>query len=231
MNIQDFRKKCYEYLLDYVPFYKDKVFVAGGFFPRFYHNIPIRDIDVYVSKEILSDILAEYTRMNLFDAPAEQTEDKLFYSIPVRGKDFKIEIIAFHEPQSPKFVEGFDFVQCMFVAPSRDSCEYLSSTDYAAFSCVVQKNVIVNANFSFKDNLKRFENYIPKKQIVRALNETTLDLEEYQPSEEEKEIMKQRLMHAAYAKTFMRLQKYIQMGFTINESQMANLVHKMMEEK
>ena len=48
-ELDDFEKKCREFLSVYAPFDGDRLFVAGGFFARFYHDLPIRDIDIYVN--------------------------------------------------------------------------------------------------------------------------------------------------------------------------------------
>jgi len=103
-----FEDHCRKYLLKYVLFEEKKCFVAGGFFPRFYHNLPIRDIDIYVNDH-------EYfqTLENLYkELGYKQTRQlHLFSSFSKQGSP-NIDLIAFHNPLNSNFVSTFDFTIC-----------------------------------------------------------------------------------------------------------------------
>jgi len=51
MEFEEFQKRCLRFLCHYVPFEDNRCYVAGGFFPRFYHNLPLRDIDIFVNDD------------------------------------------------------------------------------------------------------------------------------------------------------------------------------------
>jgi hypothetical protein len=107
-----FSELCRDYLSNYVIFENDRCFVAGGFFPRFYHNLPIRDIDVYVNDtEYFEKLQGIYREMGFYYV----REDPEFVSLehPSTTRHFpNIDLIAFHEPKSVKIVESFDFNIC-----------------------------------------------------------------------------------------------------------------------
>lgn len=130
----EFMKKCRQFLSNYVPFDKKNVFVAGGFFTRFYHDLPIRDIDVYVKKEYFSSVLDEYLKTGDYEP---KTEYKDFYCL--KGKELDIDLISFHEPQSMEFIESFDFMHC------RMGLDEIS-TYYPGWHYMVDKKIGINTN-------------------------------------------------------------------------------------
>lgn len=105
MNQIEFEDKCRAYLQNYVPDLR-KCFVAGGFFARHYHDMPIRDIDVYV--DYLDDFdgfVKEFKSISNFKVVDEK---KKFCKLVNTDTNVGIDLIAFHKGSS-RFTQLFDF--------------------------------------------------------------------------------------------------------------------------
>lgn len=108
-DLQTFTKQCGEFLNSYIPDFK-RCFISGGFFPRFYHNLPIRDIDVYIDyDDDFTDIIKEYR--NLPDWILEMTNRRHF-RFREKSSNIRVDLIGFHNPRSPEWVNKFDFTIC-----------------------------------------------------------------------------------------------------------------------
>jgi hypothetical protein len=144
-----FAEKCREYLSQYVPFRGRDCFVAGGFFLRFYHDLPIRDIDVYVNDGKYFETLADlYSNLGFKLISQDRTvpveHRGKFYKFKVPDSSLEIDLIGFHEPKDTSYTGKFDYMNCMswmngedhFIADLIDSkklyfnprCEILEST-------------------------------------------------------------------------------------------------------
>jgi hypothetical protein len=109
-SITDFARRSKDFLYDYVCDF-DKVFVAGGFFPRLYHNMPESDIDLYINNNAsFEEVKKEYIN-NCFIV----SERNNFVKFQDKNTGMKIDLINFHDPKSVAFVDQFDFSVCQMI--------------------------------------------------------------------------------------------------------------------
>ena len=117
-----FFKDCHQFLSQYVPFDGDNLFVAGGFFPRKFHNLKLRDIDVFVnSQEYLEFLLEEYKNLDWqvktqekYNLPGTEGPKRIHYLCTKQDENEHIEIdlVPFHDPKSPEYIKTFDLNIC-----------------------------------------------------------------------------------------------------------------------
>jgi len=143
--LPEFVKQSRAFLSNYVPFDDNKCFVAGGFFPRFFHGLPLKDIDVYVNdSEYLIDMRKEYKRLGW---------DTLYYSDKyqklVKNGEPDIDLISFHSPNDFTYIKSFDFTICQFAI---DHKSYYSEAN--TFRDIQCKFLIYTgkSSYSSKDN-------------------------------------------------------------------------------
>jgi hypothetical protein len=144
-----FAKKCYSFLVNFVPFEQTKIFVAGGFFPRFFHGLPIRDVDVYVNWDY------EGVKRQYLDAGWEIVSAPTYNSnyCVLRSKDysFTIDLVGFHEPKHVDYVTSFDIETSMVAVDS--SFFYISAE---TFKQIKEKQLVFNSETNFLND--RFGN-------------------------------------------------------------------------
>jgi hypothetical protein len=145
MNKESFNKKCEEYLCNYVPL-DTSVFVAGGIFPRLYHDLPVRDIDVYVNNsKDFEKAKKEYERVGFIPV------DGLSSGIP-EG----VEFCNFKSPEDGVIIDLIGFHK-----PRNGYVDVLSG----AFDCIVSKEIKINSRIklykNFNNNtLTRLKKYL-----------------------------------------------------------------------
>jgi hypothetical protein len=220
VQIHEFDKKCREFLKDYVPFHGEDVFVAGGFFPRFYWNMEMHDIDVYVSKGHLPKLLEEYSLCERFGTPVRHNPD--YHTIPVKDEKLSIDIISFHDPQDKTFVNKFDFLQCMYLM-SETYNDLDWSLLHTPFACIQDKHIMINLHYSLHSQERLFAQYQESPEELAAKIANNL------PTLPKILVKKQVATSWTIHKVLNRLQKYIQMGFTMDKYQSQILADKLRE--
>jgi len=170
MDLEEFKIKCRDYLENFVPFDEEqKIFVAGGFFPRFYHNLPIRDIDVYINDPELFKKMEEYYIAAGYTPDYEGGESLFNRFTCYDSSSPDIEIIGFHAmhekfKENPyDYVSEFDFTVCQVIMnfESMDLISYNAST----FSDIRTKTLRLNKKWSPKMK----NNYSTNNVISRLL--------------------------------------------------------------
>jgi hypothetical protein len=130
-----FADKAREFISNYVPFQGDDLFVAGGVFARLYHDIPVRDIDVYVKdEETFNKIRKEY--LSAFGSVEPDYSKGTGYFQQMNDKFFKykhsdeitVDFILFHEPKNVNYIQTFDFSVCKFAITETDA--YCNAMDF-----------------------------------------------------------------------------------------------------
>lgn len=107
--LQNFNNQCGHYLNSLVPDFRH-AFVAGGFFPRLFHHLPIRDVDVYVDgDEMFIQFVREYKNMSGFSLLKESPRHFRFQE---SSSKIMIDLIGFHSPKSTSYLQAFDFTIC-----------------------------------------------------------------------------------------------------------------------
>jgi hypothetical protein len=151
ITMKGFEELCREYLEKHVLFEEDRCFVAGGFFPRFYHNMPIRDIDVYVNDDkYFQKLYGLYSDMG-FLIDRESSDFVSFLHPNPTDHTPNIDLIAFHQPRSVDIVDSFDFNICKgwmtedkqdipLYAISSKKMKFESKSLDANFGCYVKEN-------------------------------------------------------------------------------------------
>jgi|SRR3990167_2093702 len=110
--------ECYDFLRDVVPFDEENIFVSGGFFARRWIGAPLRDIDVFVNgdEKYLENVIEEYrgsdwkvvkTYEKTYDEETIEPQRSLHY-VCEKENEPKIDLIAFHRPQSIDHIDTFD---------------------------------------------------------------------------------------------------------------------------
>jgi hypothetical protein len=146
-----FFNDSYEFLQSYVPFDGSRVFVAGGFFTRFFHGLPVRDIDVFIN-----DDAAYFEVRDQILGVGGRIQNEFF----VRGKDrprfsklkafdgTAIDLICFHEPRNARgCIDLFDFEHCRLAVDGEGP--WFSSM---SFDSLVRKEIVVNTNMRLNRN-------------------------------------------------------------------------------
>lgn len=131
-EILSFSDKAREFISNYVPFQREDLFVAGGIFPRLYHSLPIRDIDVYVKDEdTFFKIQKEYEYAFYATEPDYTTGVGYFQKMNDKYYKYKhpdgitVDFITFHDPKSVDYIQTFDFGICKFaITESNVYCDY-----------------------------------------------------------------------------------------------------------
>jgi hypothetical protein len=125
-----FESKCKSYLQNYIPDLS-KCFVAGGFFPRLYHNLPIRDIDVYVgSDDDFIGFVQDYQKIPNIETI--KTKRK-FYRFRNQTTGIEIDLIGFHKPRDITFLKIFDFTICQ---------GYFEGNQFQTYSTETLKDIV-----------------------------------------------------------------------------------------
>jgi len=112
-GIAVFIKKAYNFLIDYVPFDEEKIFVAGGVFARLYHDLPIRDIDVYIAEDGSFGDTVEQLKDVGFGVKYESNYHTKYAKFKT-NEGYEIDVVNFHKPKNVSFVSTFDFSASSF---------------------------------------------------------------------------------------------------------------------
>lgn len=130
----EFSVRCRKFLDQYIPDPR-RCFVAGGFFPRFYHRMDVRDIDIFVDGD------------DTFLSFREEYLQSGFKQIVTKGPkhaklvdphtNLCVDLIGFHRNKTPNHLLNFDFTICrIFFNKNR-----LGYIDYSDFSDIVGKTL------------------------------------------------------------------------------------------
>jgi len=123
-----------------------------------YHNLPIRDVDVYVdSDDAFIAFVNEYKNL---PGISLVKESKRFFKFQDTSTGIGIDLIGFHNPKTRSFVLNFDFTICR--------CTYGSSgliaqgtSDYAD---IVAKKLVFTGRSMYTENdnnlLGRLKKYL-----------------------------------------------------------------------
>lgn len=154
MDVTKFESKCLGFLSSYVPFDGDRIFVAGGFFCRFYHDLPIRDIDIYANDdeafrkadEELEE--AGFEMVHTFQKNNESWPSMIRYVAP---DGIQIDLIGFHRPRSLAYIKTFDFWHCQIAMDESSGLV----CDSITMECIEQKVIKYN---TFKNEPRKVKN-------------------------------------------------------------------------
>ena len=137
-DFQEFSSRCVNYLSSFVPDF-EKCFVTGGFFPRFYHNMPIRDIDVYVdSNDIFIDFVKEYSKTSGFEKILERKKYFKFFNVE---SGIMIDLIGFHNTRTRGFISNFDFSICRLYSYTSERKTFISHYQTEDFFDIQKKKM------------------------------------------------------------------------------------------
>lgn len=138
LTLSELEEKSTNFLLDYV-FDFNKCFVAGGIFPRLYHNMPMRDIDIYLKEginfdEVLQEYKNNYTTMMLRNGYAK-----------LKSNDGSIilDVIDFHKPKTTAFCSSFDFLHCR-ANLTRNGSSLVFSAPPLVFHCIETMTLMID---------------------------------------------------------------------------------------
>ena len=109
-NFMQFMESCYRELGYIVPFDKNNLFVSGGYFIRRFLGLPIRDIDVFVSRENYNSVLEQYFDIGYSCSIFNKNGD--FHTLKNSENNFSIDLIGFHNPNNFSCIRYFDFNLC-----------------------------------------------------------------------------------------------------------------------
>src|SRR3990167_9961299 len=161
-NFQEFTIRCVNYLNSFIPDF-EKCFVTGGFFPRFYHNMPIRDIDVYVgSDDVFVDFVKEYSKTSGFE---KVLESKKYFKFFNTQSGVMIDLIGFHNPRNPGFISNFDFSVCRLYSYTSDHKTFISHYQTEDFFDIQKKKIRFSGRSIYRPNgvnhiLTRLKKYL-----------------------------------------------------------------------
>ena len=109
MEEVEFSQKCEMFLSRHIPDL-DQCFIAGGLFPRLYHDLPIRDIDVYINSSTMFDaFVSDYKGVSEYQLTRDGEKFSKFLHKPTQ---IGIDLINFHKPKTPDYTKNFDFSIC-----------------------------------------------------------------------------------------------------------------------
>lgn len=149
---EEFEINCREYLENYVPFDDEqKIFVSGGFFPRFAHNLRIRDIDVYVNDPELFIAVKKCYLSTGFEEIYD-SGNHLFSKLQHHNSSVPdIDLIGFHvseerfKDRGYDYVSEFDFTICQATINSK--CMKLNYYNPNTSTDIMGKRLRINRNF------------------------------------------------------------------------------------
>ena len=145
-NFQEFTIRCVNYLNSFIPDF-EKCFVTGGFFPRFYHNMPIRDIDVYVgSDDVFVDFVKEYSKTSGFE---KVLESKKYFKFFNTQSGVMIDLIGFHNPRTRGFISNFDFSICRLYSYTSERKTFISHYQTEDFFDIQKMTNIIDFIINF----------------------------------------------------------------------------------
>jgi hypothetical protein len=148
--------------------------VAGGLFPRLYHNLPIRDIDVYAnSYEDFCILKGEYV-----EAGFKVIESHKNYMKLQATDGMFLDLINFHNPKGLDYLDYFDFTisQCAF----KDDQMYDSNREsypMSAWESIVKKVLVFNDKMPAVSFTKGTNNTLTRLQKYTNLGFTISDEE------------------------------------------------------
>jgi len=153
-KLKEFEKKCRDFLQNYVPWNKERLFVSGGVFPRLYHDLPMADIDIFANDDEAFQIaLVEFKDAGFYTkhGPTRQKFCKL-----VAPDGQRVELISFHDPRGTAWCHTFDFAHCM---------SWMNENDFARSHVLDQKSILINRIMKFyrigsKNVLSRLKKYL-----------------------------------------------------------------------
>lgn len=124
-DFYSFSTRCKLFLDPYIPD-PYSCFVAGGIFPRLYHNLNIRDVDIFTK----SDDSFEGLRKDYVDAKyTEVTSSRDYVRFFDPQTSFYVDLINFHSPKSLAWIGTFDFTICR-LSYSCNSLGYYTEEDF-----------------------------------------------------------------------------------------------------
>jgi hypothetical protein len=162
----DFTNRSRKYLYDFVPNWNG-CFVSGGFFPRFYYDIPLRDIDIYTNSSMDYEcFLGEFKNNRSYQLynDASPTEFSTFYN---EAENIYVDLIGFHSPRAVVFVNGFDFRLCSLHMST--SSLKPNTTNAEAFSDIQKKRLVYRCNAMAFESKKYAKNNSTIKRLIKYM--------------------------------------------------------------
>jgi len=156
MNVDLFEKTARDYLDRYIVL-DNGDFVAGGVFPRIFHGLPVRDIDLY-TKDVQKTIDFYASLGYIYAAGSVQSNYVSMY-LPKEGKGKKLiphihlDIIGFHFDKTPNYINSFDFGICQ-VAMTTDTFVVRHASD------IESKRLVFNGNYAVPVSYGHMKNNI-----------------------------------------------------------------------
>lgn len=145
-NIKHFEEECRAFLQNYVPFDEDRCFVAGGFFQRFWHGFPIRDIDIYAKQGYFDECARELVHTGFEKQLVGKHQEFIKFKAPHELGGLEVDLIGFHKPRSKDYVfASFDFSCCMLCMDA-DNFYTGKFGGYELLQEMAEKRLVFNTN-------------------------------------------------------------------------------------